>query len=307
MLAGPAICIALLAQALSALQQTPEQRAIAYLAREVPRWSQENNCFSCHNNGDGARALYIAKQRRYSVPDAALAGTTRWLLEPGKWDKNRANPAFSDRKLARIQFAASLVEAFDAGVTRDRSVLVEAAESLLPYQDANGSWHVDTAVEAGSPVTYGSALATYLARRTLERAGASQFTPAIARANQWLLAAKPTSILDTAAVVLAMPRAGYLDVILRAQSSDGGWGPQRHAPAEPFDTAVVLLALHRANEPERTGNAIAHGRAFLIALQQPSGGWPETTRPPGGQTYAQHISTSAWATIALLTTDSERQ
>ncbi|MEX0713581.1 MAG: hypothetical protein WD278_14585 [Pirellulales bacterium] len=36
--------------------------------------------------------------------------------------------------------------------------------------------------------------------------------------------------------------------------------------------------------------------------QLEDGSWPETTRPAGGQSYAQRISTTAWATIALLAT-----
>jgi hypothetical protein len=32
----------------------PERRAVAFLTREVPRWSVENRCFSCHNNGDAS-------------------------------------------------------------------------------------------------------------------------------------------------------------------------------------------------------------------------------------------------------------
>ncbi|MEP7271259.1 MAG: hypothetical protein ABI882_07120 [Acidobacteriota bacterium] len=37
-----------------------ESKAVAFLVREVPAWSKGNGCFSCHNNGDGARALYTA-------------------------------------------------------------------------------------------------------------------------------------------------------------------------------------------------------------------------------------------------------
>jgi hypothetical protein len=44
---------------------TPEERALVYLAREVPRWSVENKCHSCHNNGDAARALYQTKRHSY--------------------------------------------------------------------------------------------------------------------------------------------------------------------------------------------------------------------------------------------------
>jgi hypothetical protein len=40
----------------------------------------------------------------------------------------------------------------------------------------------------------------------------------------------------------------------------------------------------------------------VIAAQQEDGGWPETTRPTGGTSHAQRISTTGWATLALLGT-----
>jgi hypothetical protein len=54
----------------------PEARAVALLAREVPRWARENHCFSCHNNGDAARALYEASRLGLRVPADATAATT---------------------------------------------------------------------------------------------------------------------------------------------------------------------------------------------------------------------------------------
>ena len=286
--------------------QTPEQRAVDYLSREVPRWSKENGCFSCHNNGDGARALYVAARHGYKIPAEALADTTRWLLKPADWDSNRANPGFGDKKLARIQFAAALAE-FSGD---NREALTRAAESLLPYQEPDGSWQVDVGA-VGSPVTYGPALATYMARRTLEAAFTARFTGALARATLWLLNNPPRSTLDQSAMLLGLPGAEpavrqSLALLLRAQSSGGGWGPYPQAPPEPFDTAVALLGLQKAREPDRTAKAIALGRDFLIGAQQSYGGWTETTRPPGSQSYAQHISTTAWAAMALILTDAKR-
>jgi Prenyltransferase and squalene oxidase repeat len=283
----------LLPLALSAAD-SPEQRAIAFLAREIPAWSRDNGCFSCHNNGDGARALYAARRAHFEVPAAALADTTQWLMQPSGWDRNRGNPAASDKKLARIQFAAALAEATDDG-----AVLREAARSLLGYQEKDGSWQVDAGAEVGSPATWGPVLATDMVRRILEKADAALYRDAIARADAWLRAAKIASVPD-AAVLLRMGRNEALDLIRRAQTSDGGWGPRANSPAEVFDTALVLLAIrdHAA--------LVRGGRGFLIRTQLPSGGWPETTRPAGGQSYAQHISTSAWATLALLATRPER-
>ena len=289
---------------------TPEQRAVDYLVQEVPRWSRENHCFSCHNNGDAARALFAARQAGYRVPDAALADTTGWLLQPDRWDEVRGNPAASDKKLARIQFAAALAEAWRAGVTRDHTVILRAAEPLLKLQEADGSWLgawvVDTGGLPGAPATYGAALATYLARRTLETAGAYRFRAAISRANRWFAATQPANLLDAAAMLLAMPRSEEvrskcLPMLLASQTSDGGWGPQPHVPAEAFDTAVVILALRAAGDGVigYTG-PIARARAFLIGSQEASGGWPETTRPSGGTSYAERISTAAWVVLALL-------
>jgi hypothetical protein len=260
------------------------------------------------NNGDAARALFAASHQGYAVPKPALGDTTEWLVHPAQWDNHQGTPGFSSPKLAHIQFAAALAEAR----LPDRRPLLAAAESLLGFQEADGSWGVDTGGMPGAPATYGITLATYLARRTLEMADSTRFAPAIARANRWFQSATPENILDAAAMLLAMPRSEEirsrcLEMVLNAQTSDGGWGPQVHMPAEDFDTAVVLLALSSVGESGRSSKALARGRAFLVSRQLPSGGWIETTRPSGQQSYAEHISTSGWALYALLMTDPKRQ
>src|SRR4029077_9687350 len=101
--------------------------AISCLAREVPRWAAENKCYSCHNNGDAARALYTALRLGYNVPPRSLADTSRWLSQPERWDHNGGETGVSDKRLARIQFAGALVEAVGAGLGKDGKALPEAA------------------------------------------------------------------------------------------------------------------------------------------------------------------------------------
>lgn len=265
------------------------QSALTFLAREVPRWERENHCYSCHNNGDAVRALYLGRQKGYEIPNEAISGTTAWLLTPARWDEIHGAPAASDKKLGRIQFTAALAEAFLTGAVKDGAVLASAGEALVKLQSPDGSWQVDTGGLPGAPATYGTALATYLSRRSLEVQKRSQFEAAIKKATLWLSTAKPESTLDAAALLLAQPgRSDCREFLLKAQTSDGGWGPQPRMPAEAFDTAIVLLAL------KGEGSAAARARAFLIKTQEGDGGWPETTRPSGSQSYAERISTTGW-------------
>jgi len=288
-----------------------EERALAYLAREVPRWSPENRCYSCHHNGDAARALYAAARLGRPVPARALADTTRWLARPAGWDKNGGEGPFSDKKLARLQFAAALAAAHEAGLAGDPRALTEAGRLVAEQQEKDGSWRVVPAGTLGSPTTHGTALATSLARETLRRAGPARHKEAIARADGWLRRAPVETVLDAAAVLLglgtaedppaAAQRRRCLERVRNGEARGGGWGPHVSSPPEVFDTALVLLALAAQGRTDAEARAWRkRGRAYLLSAQQPDGSWAETTRPPGGDSYAQRLSTTAWATLALM-------
>jgi hypothetical protein len=290
---------------------SPEERAIGFLVREVPRWSRENRCFSCHNNGDAARALYRASRVGFAVPQKALEDTSQWLARPQEWDRNDSKAGVSDKGLARIQFAAALVEGFGAQRIQDRQALARAAPLVAELQDKDGSWRVDANNNLGSPATYGACLATHQACRILQTADKDRYRTAIARAEDWLLRTPVKSVLDAAAVMLALggvrsepaeaQKATCLELIRKAQAANGGWGPYVQSTPEPFDTAVVIMSLVRhANGAVK--QKIVAARAYLIASQGYDGSWPETTRPPGAQSYAQRISTTSWALLALLET-----
>src|SRR5262249_46237387 len=157
----------------------PENRALAFLAREVPLWSAENKCFSCHNNGDAARALYTAVRLSYSVPAKVLDETSHWLTDPKRWDHQGGDAPFKDKKLACLQFASALVDAVDAGLVKDRKALARAAEMVAGYQHKDGSWQVDASENLGSPATYGTCLATVQARHILRKTDPQSYRGAI--------------------------------------------------------------------------------------------------------------------------------
>jgi hypothetical protein len=297
-----------------------ETRAVAFLSGEVPKWKTENDCYSCHNNGDAARALIVAARRGHDV-GTALDDTLDWLRQPAKWNHNKTTGGIDDKALARVQFAGALRLAVDAG-RADRAALAVAAPILVADQSADGSWQLDTSQSLGSPATYGTTLATASARLALVASSHADVRPAVTRADAWLRTAKVESVIDAASVVLGLDtatddaaraqRQRALMTLKRGQGPDGGWGPYVTVSAEVFDTALVLLALDVVRDPaalaaavwsaDDLATAITRGRAYLRAQQLADGSWPETTRPTGQESYAQRISTTGWALLALLET-----
>lgn len=234
--------------------------AVRYLEEEVPRWHVENGCYSCHNNGDGARALFAAGARGKAVQDSVA-----YLLQPRRWEELKP--------LARVQYAAALQAARKAGLAKDDRAFQQAAALLVKDQSADGRFQVDEEKVEGSPGTYGPVVATWLAAAVMREAGLNEQAT---RAEAYVR------------------RAWAGDDLLARQAPNGSWN------GEPYDTALAML---RLKQEGRGAEAIARGRRYLLSTQLTAGGWAATTRPPGGHSYAQHISTTAWALLALLATE----
>ncbi len=286
----------------------PVNRAIAYLSTEITTWNQEHTCFSCHHSGDAIRALMAARRRGFPVDSQEIGRTIAWLRQPQGWAKNGPDGEFNDRRLASLQFSAALAAAESERESGHRPLL-DAGKLLTRDIQADGSWPSEQVGTIGSPITYGPFLAAVQARNVLRQAGLPRFAAEVDRTNQWLREAKPKSVLNAAAVLwglagdqhddAAATRRRCLDLIRAGQSRDGGWGPYVTAATEPFDTAVVMLALD-ATGATGTQAMIRGGRDFLVTRQLPDGSWPETTRPADRESYAHRVSTTAWCLQALL-------
>jgi len=285
-----------------------ELKALAFLQREVPAWHRQNGCYSCHNNGDAARALFRASALGHPMPDAVLRDTIDWLSQPEGWEHNRGDPGFSDQRLANLQFGLSTLAATQSRAWPLPSAALQAAAGKIALdQAADGSWPIELQNSAGSPATYGTALATALGLRVLRAAEAPALSGPIGRAENWLRNIPINNLPRAAAVVFGAVRDDErrgiaLNLIQRSQNPDGGWGPYRDSPSEAFDTALALLAFASLREGRELDAFITRGRRFLAACQNHDGSWPATTRPTGGESYAQQLSTTGWAVLALLET-----
>ena len=293
-------------------------RGVAFLRTEVPKWRKDHPCYSCHNNGDATRALLEAGARGYDLGDS-LDDTLNFLKKPATWDQNKAPSGFDDKRLARVQFASALAVAERHGKAASTD-LAEAAKLLVADQAADGSWTLDQSHSLGSPATYGTILATWSARTSLIASGMQPDNFTIVQADRWLRGLTVENVYDASSLLLALDLTGdvmadglrrtALSIVRTGQAANGGWGPYATAPPQVFDTAIAVLALSALNvepriarstyRPEELLEAIAKGKAFIESQQRPDGSWPETTRPGGQESYAQRISTTGWALLALL-------
>ncbi|MGE0464647.1 MAG: prenyltransferase/squalene oxidase repeat-containing protein [Vicinamibacterales bacterium] len=296
---------------------TPETKAVGYLLKEVPTWRAEKGCASCHHTGDAARALFMAAHRGHDVSDALK--DVRALLEaPAGWTANKGHG--DDEVLMRLQFASALAAAGEKDLNPSPA-LVEAAKAILADQMPDGSWVPDASDPPHTPLTWGTAVATWMARTTLIASGREPDDFAVAQADRWLRTAEASTVSDAAGIVLGLgvtsdvmadkQRATLLNMLRFAQREGGGWGATPGAEsATVYDTALVLVALQELETDPRLArstyrveelrDAIAKGRAYLVAQQRPDGSWPATVRGSAAESAAQRLSTTAWALMALL-------
>ena len=283
--------------------------ALGFLEEQVSSWPKENGCFSCHNNSDAAQALFKAKQFGWDVDVASIRSTMDWLSRPQQWDKQQGDPNVSDQQLADVQFSSALVQAVKSGVLSPDKWSSSVAYKLIEYQSPDGSWVIEKQDSLGSPAALGNALATLKAWTYLNHTPIDETSEALRAASAYLRNMPQESVSQTAAKLLFIRESGVqavgdavlgLEYLMRAQTTLGGWGPYPNRPPEVFDTALALLAMLPHAKDERIAMIMSRGLSFLIAEQLPDGSWRETTRPSGEESHAQWISTSAWATLALL-------
>jgi hypothetical protein len=294
----------------------PEARAVAYLTIEVPRWRREHAWYSCHNNGDATRALLAAARKGHDI-GAALDDTRTWLVAPDRWAQKGTPGGSEDLPLAQIQFGSALAALVEAG-RGDRLALTRAAELVAAHQQPDGSWVLSPTQTIGGATFYGRALATAMARLVLAGSTTPAGRASLTRADAWLRSFTPVSVLDASSVLIGLgasddpasraQRARALAIVKEGQGPDGGWGPYTTSQSEVFDTALAVRSLMTltpataapAYDGGELSEARRRGRAYLVAQQEDDGSWVETTRPSGGESYAQRISTTAWALLALL-------
>ena len=253
---------------------------------------------------------FTRRRERASRVPASLAETTRWLSRPADWDHNGGEahlttsgwPAWCSRRASRPPSPPLDQRSVDAGASRRdararsgrRWILAArgrggdrlAGDLWPPAGDIAGTRFPGFGRRHGSAPPSPAPTAGFEARRFSRSP-----TPRCACWPRGTTPPRPTPATGKASISCA-----------RGQSDDGGWGPRTSSPPEPFDTALALLALARCEQSPEDSRHDRTRPGVSPAQQQEDGSWIETTRPAGNVSYAQRISTTGWATLALLAT-----
>lgn len=292
------------------------QKGLGFLARDTLAWQNEHNCYGCHVQAVTLEAFIVGRRHDYGISPEDFQGVMRGMLDisGGARGPNGFSVQGDPHHLIESAkaFGGAALAQYDEHVGAEaRAELLRTAESLLEYQDPDGSVR---STDRRPPVVAGPMQSTTQAAQTWRQAYArtadERWLSPIARAEAYLRNRAtqltddaPERILELDYAIIGLRAAGAqpseavlqnLERQLRSgQHEDGGWSMGRDGASDAFSTGQALYAMKLlgANDGDR---AIRRGGAWLIEHQGADGGWSQ-----GGARRGEAM----WAVLGLVSTD----
>jgi ankyrin repeat protein len=296
----------------------PISKGLSLLQRSSTEFFKQSGCVGCHHQNLTAMAVRSARDKGLSVDENSADEQLKMVKF--EWTGRQ------DILLQRIEVGggadtvsyslAGLAAAnYPADATTDAMVF-----SIAGTQRRDGSWRAGGI--SRHPMEGGEITRTAMSMHALQLYGAParklEFDERIARARDWLLAAKAKTTEDRNMQILGLKWAGAAPAtieglskaLLAEQRGDGGWSQNPNLPSDAYATGEALYALHHAAGLPTRDAAFQRGVQFLLKTQLEDGSWHVSSRAPKFQPYFQSgfphdhdqwISSAAtsWASMAL--------
>ena len=293
------------------------ERGMALLETSSQKFFEGSGCVSCHHQNAAGLAAGEARARGLHF-DAKASAARIDMLKDGP-----PPPLLLERMDINVPevFASALVALAAENVPPNPATDMIAA-NIAATQSPDGSWLIQSGIGDRPPTSGGKITRAALCIRSLMVYGppgrAAELTARVAKAREWLIAARPITSEDRNMQLLGLSWAGADLATLRTlataisaqQQPDGGWRQQEGVATDAYATGQSLYVLAKAAGVAPADAAYQRGVKYLLATQNASGAWRVTSRAPKFQAYFnsgfpfggdQWISAWAtgWATMAL--------
>jgi hypothetical protein len=277
-------------------------------------------CHSCHNQGIGAVAFAMAKEKGYTVSDVIINEALDSTCNYWKTYANMQNLYEQDDPVATVITGNYDMWALSSNHYKANKTIQILAIDIMHKQTLDGSW-----MSPGQrpPLEYYSFTATALTVRNMQ-----YYVPAvwhdemqqrIDKARNWLIQTKPEANEEKAFQLLGLTWcngdkkfiAQQAKKLLAEQHADGGWSQLDSLKTDAYATGQSLYALNQSGQLSTNASAYQKGIAFLLSTQLADGSWLVKTRsfpvvpyissgfPHGDDQFISAAGTN-WAIIALM-------
>ncbi len=267
------------------------ERTVALIEKSSWEFFAASGCVSCHAQSMTDWAVGQARAKGIPVDEKAAAERVNMLkvVYPPEPLLERMDAAG-----AMEQLAYPLVGLAANDYPPDRLTDGMAA-NIAASQLANGSWHVGAA--ARPPAEEGDIFRTAVCIRSLKVYGppgrGPEMEARVAKARQWLQAARPTTTEDRNMQLLGMYWAGaganvlkpLVKAILAQQQPDGGWRQHDGLATDAYGTGESLYALATKGGASPRDRAYREGVKYLLSTQRADGSWYVSSHSPRIQAY----------------------
>lgn len=296
--------------------RTSLARAVALLLPSGPAVFQKRACISCHHQTMPAQAAALARERGIPVNEEIAKKNLKQMLaiyKPAAEESmQNSNPGGGEVAIGYAVMALAAEKYPADKITAGFTHLVAARQA------PDGSWPETT---SRPPLELSNITRTAMSVRALTlypiEGRKKELDAKVARAREWLLAAKPQTAEEYGMrlMALAWAKASRKELDSAAndwiaqQRTDGGWAQLPQLESDAYGTGISLYALHEAGIP--VSHAVYRkGIQYLLKNQYQDGSWFVKTRAfpvqpqiesgyPFG--YNQWISAAgaSWASMAI--------
>ena len=293
------------------------QKTLGLIETSSWKFFAQSGCVSCHAQSMTDLVVGHARAKGLQVDEKAAAERVKMLeaVYPPEPLLERMDAAG-----AMEQLAYPLMGLAANNHPGDRLTDGMVA-NIAASQRSDGSWHVGAA--ARPPAEEGDIFRTAVCIRALKVYGppgrGPEMTARVAKARQWLQAAKAVTAEDRNMQLMGLYWAGagasvlkpLAKAILSRQQSDGGWVQHAGLATDAYATGESLYALAMTEQTRPSSAGWKRGAQYLLNTQRADGSWFVASHSAriqayfdGGFPYGhdQWISNwgTSWSALALM-------